>query len=142
MGQQQLLLLVLGIVIVGLAVVVGIQAFDSSQQQAEVDAITMDMFRILSDAKAWTEKPAAFGGGGGVATGWEYLDAGYVNTDDGAAVATGEDYNTVNSTYSIPTIGTNGVSVTITAPHPNGASGAVITGVYTVSSGDISVSGQ
>ena len=34
MGQQQLLLLVLGIVIVGLAVVVGIQAFGENQKKA------------------------------------------------------------------------------------------------------------
>jgi hypothetical protein len=139
MGQQQLLLLVLGIVIVGLAVVVGIQAFDSSSQQAEVDAITMDMFRILSDAKAWTEKPAAFGGGGGSALDWEYLDLGYVNVS-GTAVATGETYTTANAVYSDPT--STAGSVTITAPHPNGTNGAVITGVYTVSSGDIAVSGQ
>ena len=139
MGQQQLLLLVLGIVIVGLAVVVGIQAFDSSQQQAEVDAITMDMFRILSDAKAWTEKPTAFGGGGGVADNWEYLASGYVNTS-GVAVATGETYTSVNAVYSIPTVvaGANG-SVTITAPNPRGGN---ISGVYTVNTGGIAVSGQ
>ena len=64
MGQQQLLLLVLGIVIVGLAVVVGIQAFDSGAQQAEADALTMDAMGIVNAAKAWKEKPAAFGGGG------------------------------------------------------------------------------
>src|SRR5690554_5459445 len=38
MGQQQLLLLVLGIVIVGLAVVVGIQAFGENQKKANSDA--------------------------------------------------------------------------------------------------------
>lgn len=52
MVQQQLLLLVLGIVIVGLAVVVGIQAFDDSAAQAEADALTMDAMQIATAAKA------------------------------------------------------------------------------------------
>ena len=65
MGQQQLLLLVLGIVIVGLAVVVGIQAFGENQKKANADAITNDVIRIASDAQAWALKPTAFGGGNG-----------------------------------------------------------------------------
>ena len=63
MGQQQLLLLVLGIVIVGLAVVVGIQAFGENQKKANADALVNDAVRIASDAQAWKLKPAAFGGG-------------------------------------------------------------------------------
>ena len=46
MGQQQLLLLVLGIVIVGLAVVVGIQAFSENQKQANADQMVNDAIRI------------------------------------------------------------------------------------------------
>ncbi len=65
MGQQQLLLLVLGIVIVGLAVVVGIQAFGENQKKSNQDAITNDVIRIASDAQAWNLKPTAFGGGNG-----------------------------------------------------------------------------
>ena len=65
MGQQQLLLLVLGIVIVGLAVVVGIQAFGENQKKANSDALVNDGVRIASDAQAWILKPAAFGGGAG-----------------------------------------------------------------------------
>ena len=50
MGQQQLLLLVLGIVIVGLAVVVGIQAFSENQKKSNADALVNDAIRIASDA--------------------------------------------------------------------------------------------
>lgn len=63
MGQQQLLLLVLGVVIVGLAVVVGIQAFSENQKKANADALVNDAVRIASDAQAWKLKPKAFGGG-------------------------------------------------------------------------------
>ncbi len=62
MGQQQLLLLVLGIVIVGLAVVVGIQAFSENQKKANADALVMTAMRIASDAQAWIRKPPQFGG--------------------------------------------------------------------------------
>ena len=65
MGQQQLLLLVLGIVIVGLAVVAGINAFESNQEKSAEDAMVQEAFRIATDAKAWYRKPEAFGGGGG-----------------------------------------------------------------------------
>ena len=64
MGQQQLLLLVLGIVIVGIAVVAGIQAFSEGKQKAEQDAAVSDAMRIISDLQAWYLKPTAFGGGG------------------------------------------------------------------------------
>ena len=62
MGQQQLLLLVLGIVIVGLAVVVGIQAFSENQKKANADSLVNDGIRLASDAQAWSLKPKAFGG--------------------------------------------------------------------------------
>ena len=64
MGQQQLLLLVLGIVIVGLAVVAGINAFDENQQKSSEDALTNEAFRLASDAKAWYNKPEQYDGGG------------------------------------------------------------------------------
>jgi hypothetical protein len=79
MGQQQLLLLVLGIVIVGLAVVVGIQAFGENQKKANADALVNDAVRIASDAQAWKLKPAAFGGGADADdwTGLSFQQLGY-----------------------------------------------------------------
>ena len=65
MGQQQLLLLVLGIVIVGLAVVVGINAFGENQKRANADALVNDGLRIASDVQAFALKPEQFGGAGG-----------------------------------------------------------------------------
>ena len=81
MGQQQLLLLVLGIVIVGLAVVVGIQAFGENQSKANADALVNDGVRLASDAQAWKLKPQAFGGGADAAgfTGLSLAQLGYDN---------------------------------------------------------------
>ena len=62
MGQQQLLLLVLSTVIVGLATVAGIQAFDEGQSQAANDALTQRAVSVASDIQAQAKKPAQLGG--------------------------------------------------------------------------------
>jgi len=62
MGQQQLILLVLATVIVGLATVVGIRAFSENSIKANADAMTQDAVRIANDLQAWKQKPAPFGG--------------------------------------------------------------------------------
>ncbi|MEM8557183.1 MAG: hypothetical protein AAGG50_05100 [Bacteroidota bacterium] len=63
MGQQQLLLLVLSVVLVGLAVVSGIQAFTENDRKARIDRYFVNVNRIASDALAWKAKPRALGGG-------------------------------------------------------------------------------
>ena len=107
MGQQQLLLLVLGIVIVGLAVVVGIQAFGENQKKANSDAMTNDVIRIASDAQAWNLKPTAFGGGNGSFTNVSFEKLGYAASGTGAAST----YGNLNADYRI--IGTPGATVVI-----------------------------
>jgi len=62
MGQQQLLLLVLSTVIVGLATVAGIQAFDENQQQATQDALVQRGADIASEIKGIAAKPSQLGG--------------------------------------------------------------------------------
>lgn len=62
MGQQQLLLLVLSTVIVGLAVVAGIEAFDQSQRQATQDALVQRAVSIGADIVAAHNKPSQLGG--------------------------------------------------------------------------------
>jgi hypothetical protein len=64
MGQQQLLLLVLATVIVGLATVAGIQAFEQGSKRANQDALTNTVVKIASDMQAQAKKPEQFGGKG------------------------------------------------------------------------------
>ena len=63
MGQQQLLLIVLGTIIVGVAVVVGINMFTTGAINAERDALLQDVNNIASAAASYWRKPAALGGG-------------------------------------------------------------------------------
>ena len=63
MGQQQLLLIVLGTIIVGVAVVVGINMFTTGAINSERDALLQDVNNIASAAASYWRKPAALGGG-------------------------------------------------------------------------------
>ena len=62
MGQQQLLLLVLSTVIVGLATVAGIQAFSENQAQATQDALLQRATSVATDIVAAHNKPSQMGG--------------------------------------------------------------------------------
>ena len=64
MGQQQLLLIVLGVIIVGIAVVVGINVFTASSTNANRDAVISDLTTLASMAQQYYRKPIAMGGGG------------------------------------------------------------------------------
>ena len=64
MGTQQLLLIVLGVIIVGIAVVVGIGIFGNNSQQANADAVLQDCMRIAASAQGYYRKPTMLGGGG------------------------------------------------------------------------------
>ena len=63
MGQQQLLLLVLGVVLVGLAVVAGLAVVGEQTRKAEVDRMTVEAHRVAAAAFAWKQTPAAMAGG-------------------------------------------------------------------------------
>lgn len=63
MGQQQLLLLTLGIVIVGLATVVGLNAFAQNSKSSALDTAAVDASRLATYAVAWKAQPCMLGGG-------------------------------------------------------------------------------
>lgn len=123
MGQQQLLLLVLGIVIVGLAVVVGIQAFSENQKKANADALVNDAIRIASDAQAWKLKPTAFGGGAD-ATKWNGLTFAQL----GYEAASGGGYENLNGTFSLS--GNDQTGPLVITAFNSGTSNTVKVGVY------------
>jgi hypothetical protein len=74
MGQQQLLLLTAGVIIVSLVVIGGLNLFGSSTKQANQDAVAQDLMTIASLSESWCVKPVFMGGGGGHFTGFT-LDA-------------------------------------------------------------------
>ena len=70
MGQQQLLLIVLGIVVVGLAIVVGINMFKAHAVEAKRDLVLHECVELSSMAQQYYRKPAEMGGGDRSFTGW------------------------------------------------------------------------
>ena len=64
MGQQQLLLIVLSTIIVGISIVVGINMFSTSAIQANQDAVNRDVVTIAARAQEYWRKPVQLAGGG------------------------------------------------------------------------------
>ncbi len=109
MGQQQLILLALAVVIVGGAIVVGIRAFSENAIKSNADTMMQDAVRVANDLQAWKQKPAPFGGQASVAviavvndpknyTGATFALLGY--REDTGLLAT---YTNLNGTYAIAT---------------------------------------
>ncbi len=105
MGTQQLLLIVLGVIIVGIAVVVGINIFGSNAEQANKDALTQDCLRIASAAQGFFRKPTMLGGGNNSFVGCTITDCGM--SDDGSGSG-----SNVNGTYTLSGHSATGIVVT------------------------------
>jgi len=70
MGQQQLLLIVLGVIIVGVAIVAGIGLFNVGAEEAAKDEVVAQCVAIGANAQQYFKKPVAMGGGGSTFTGY------------------------------------------------------------------------
>jgi hypothetical protein len=65
MGQQQLLLIILGVIIVGIAIAVGLSLFSAQSVQSNRDAIINDLNNLAAQAYQFRIRPASMGGGQG-----------------------------------------------------------------------------
>lgn len=65
MGQQQLMLIVLTVIVVGLAVYGALGLMDSYNQSHQRDLIIHRMNILVGEAKKYAAKPATLGGGDG-----------------------------------------------------------------------------
>lgn len=99
MGQQQLILLVLATVIVGLATVVGIRAFSENADKSNADAMLQDAIRIANDIQASRQKPEPLGGISTFADA-SFSSLGYASTD-------GTTYENLNGQFTIAASGTD-----------------------------------
>ena len=78
MGQQQLLLIVLGVIIVGIAVVVGINLFNANAEESTKDTIVSEGTNIGALAQQFYKKPKALSGGGNSFSTGGLNNAGFV----------------------------------------------------------------
>ncbi len=125
MGQQQLLLIVLGVIIVGIAVVVGINLFNANATNANRDGVISDLNNLGAMAQQFYKKPISMGGGGNTFTGWTIptgLDStanGNYNPSVAAQAVTITGYGTetgddgTNVVQATATVGPNTISVVV-----------------------------
>lgn len=89
MGTQQILLIVLSVIIVGAAIAVGIQMFNSQSYSANKTAIAADAQSFASQVVQYYKTPLSQGGAGGtLATGDEAKIADFIgwgSTTEGVA---------------------------------------------------------
>lgn len=64
MGQQQLLLVILVTIIVGIATVVALNVFNTSADQANRDAVRQDILTASANAQGYFKRPTMLDGGG------------------------------------------------------------------------------
>ena len=109
MGQQQLLLLVLAVIIIGAAVLWGIQLFRSNAIESKRDLLISESADIAIAAMGYYKKPVQFNGGGNSFTGWDIpsqmtsTEAGHyeANVTANQIIITGTGTEVVTGTDSI-----------------------------------------
>lgn len=74
MGQQQLLLIILGVIVVGIAVLLGIYVFQASSVENKRDVVINESVNIASLALQYYKKAKVFGGGQYSFDGWDIPD--------------------------------------------------------------------
>ena len=117
MGQQQLLLLVVGIIIVAVAVVVGINQFGDAANSGTMDAVVQAQQHIGTMALAFAGKPLSYGGGDGSTIGYSPSGA-LLNVSD-QTIAWDDEAGTL---ITIGTGGLTGKTITTTVT-PGGSPG-------------------
>jgi len=97
MGQQQLLLIVLGVIIVGIAVVVGINLFNANAEESAKDGVVSDCTNLGAMAQQYYKKPTSMDGGGNSFVGW-VVPTTLDSTANGLYAASGQSANGVTIT--------------------------------------------
>ncbi len=96
MGQQQLLLIILGVIIVGIAIAVGVAQFGAHSSQSNKDGVTANLVNIAANAYQYKIRPGTMGGGNGAYT--NYAIPSKMSRDD-------------NGTYALGTVSSNSIQV-------------------------------
>lgn len=96
MGSNQLLLILFGTIVIGIAIIIGINLASTTAEQSNRDALLSDLTQLTARAKAHFLKPKVLGGGG-------HSFANFTIPEDLAETANGtlEHYNESHGTDHI-----------------------------------------
>lgn len=118
MGQQQLLLVILVTIIVGVATVVAINIFGQSAENANIDATRQDVLTLSAMGQGWYIKPELLGGGGGTFTGIDVDEMGFGYT----TYTDGQNFENENASFVLDGSTGNQLTITATPKQVTGAS--------------------
>jgi len=102
MGQQQLLLIILGVIIVGIAIAVGLQLFQAGAVDSNQDAMITDIMNISANADQWRIRPVSMGGGSG-----EFTAEIVAKLNENQRLT-----ETANATYAVEFTDNNNITIT------------------------------
>jgi len=114
LGQQQLLLIVLGLVVIAIAVVIGISLFRAHAISSKRDILTNETIDMAAQAIGYYKREKTFGGGGKSFIGWQIppqlqntINGSYVineiNKDEVVIIATGTEVVTGDDSIQVKT---------------------------------------
>ncbi len=112
MGQQQLLLIILGVIIVGIAIAVGLSMFSAQSVSSNKDACINDLNNMFANAYQYRIRPTSMGGGGGVYTSYA-IPATLTKNENGTYTATVTDADHVKFDVKSVQDSTRTISVSI-----------------------------
>ena len=138
MGQQQLLLVILVTIIVGIATVVAISTFGSAADAANIDAVRQDIATFAASAQGYFKKPEMLGGGGGDFAGITFRSVAFpadqFSTDNLTVVNS-------NGVYTFTAPAATDTVVTVTA-HPSSRIGGPVTLSATATEGQTTLQAE
>ncbi len=111
MGQQQLLLIILGVIIVGIAIAVGLSSFSAQSIQSNRDAIINDLNNLAAQAYQYRIRPTSMGGGQGDYTNFSIPSK--MQTNENGTYVSSTSQNSIVFTATSAQNPTNTVQVTI-----------------------------
>lgn len=120
MGQQQLLLIILGVIIVGIAIAVGLSLFSAQSIQSNKDAMINDLNNIAANAYQYKVRPSSMGGGQGSYVGYT-IPSKMSTNENGTYVASGQSATAVTITA---TSSANTTNTIVTVCDSNGRLGS------------------
>ncbi len=116
MGQQQILLIVLSVILVGVSISVGLVMFKSHALTANQDALTLDILAIANLAYQYRLRPSLLQGGNG----------SYIGFDEQFRNNYSEFQSNKNGTYEVEVIDKNHIRIIASSSLYEGS----IEGVY------------
>jgi len=114
LGQQQILLIILGIVVIAIAVAIGISLFRAHAISSKRDILVNETIDMAAQAIGYYKRTTEFGGGGKSFIGWQIppqlqntINGSYVinaiNKDEVVIIATGTEVVTGSDSIQVKT---------------------------------------